>query len=31
MQPKAGFIGTELKDEEELGACSPLDDVMVVP
>jgi len=30
MQPKAGFIGTELKDGAELGACSPLDDVMVV-
>jgi topoisomerase IV subunit A len=30
MEPRAGFIGTDLKDAVELGACSPLDDVMVV-
>jgi topoisomerase IV subunit A len=30
MEPRAGFIGTDLKDAVELGPCSPLDDVMVV-
>ncbi len=30
IERKAGFIGTDLKDVEELGPCSPLDDVMVV-
>jgi len=30
IERKAGFIGTDLKDGEELGPCSPLDDVMVV-
>jgi topoisomerase-4 subunit A len=30
IERKAGFIGTDLKDGEELGPCSPLDDVLVV-
>ncbi len=30
MDPESGFIGTELKSGVEIGACSPLDDVMVV-
>ncbi|HUV12441.1 MAG TPA: hypothetical protein VMY18_02295, partial [Acidobacteriota bacterium] len=30
IERNAGFIGTDLKDGEELGPCSPLDDVMVV-
>lgn len=30
MEPESGFIGTELKGGVEIGACSPLDDVMVV-
>ena len=30
LEPKAGFIGTDLKDAQEVAPCSPLDDVMVV-
>lgn len=30
IEPRAGFIGTDLKDARELGPCSPLDDVMVI-
>lgn len=30
LEPKAGFIGTDLKDAREVAPCSPLDDVMVV-
>ncbi len=30
MDPESGFIGTELKTGVEIGACSPLDDVLVV-
>ena len=30
IEPKAGFIGTDLKNGEPLGSCSSLDDVMVV-
>jgi topoisomerase-4 subunit A len=30
LEPKAGFIGTDLKDAQEIGSCSSLDDVMLV-
>jgi len=30
LEPKAGFIGTELKDAKTLGSCSSLDDVLVI-
>jgi topoisomerase-4 subunit A len=30
IEPKAGFIGTDLKDGKLLGSCSSLDDVMVI-
>lgn len=30
VEAAAGFVGTDLKDAEEIGPCSPLDDVMVV-
>ena len=30
LEPKAGFIGTDLKDAQEVAPCSPLDDVMIV-
>lgn len=30
VEPAAGFIGTELRDAEEVGPCSELDDVLVV-
>ncbi len=30
LEPKAGFIGTDLRDAHEVEFCSPLDDVMVV-
>ncbi len=30
VDAKAGFIGTEMKGEQEVGACSHLDDVLVI-
>jgi len=30
LEPKAGFIGTDLKDARLIGSCSSLDDVMVI-
>jgi topoisomerase-4 subunit A len=30
LEPRAGFIGTDLKDAKLLGSCSSLDDVMVI-
>lgn len=30
VEPKAGFIGTDLRDAKEVGPCSDLDDVLVV-
>ncbi|UCF35842.1 MAG: DNA gyrase/topoisomerase IV subunit A [Acidobacteriota bacterium] len=30
VEPRAGFIGTDLKDAPEIGPCSLLDDVLVV-
>ena len=30
FQPREGFIGTDLREGEELGPCSPLDDVLVI-
>lgn len=30
LEPKTGFIGTDLREAVELGPCSPIDDVLVV-
>ncbi|HRR27391.1 MAG TPA: DNA gyrase subunit A, partial [Acidobacteriota bacterium] len=30
VEPKAGFIGTDLREAQEVGPCSDLDDVLVV-
>jgi topoisomerase-4 subunit A len=30
LEPKAGFIGTDLKNGKLLGSCSSLDDVMII-
>lgn len=30
MEPRAGFIGTDLRESVEIGSCSPLDHVMVI-
>ncbi|HUG44084.1 MAG TPA: DNA gyrase/topoisomerase IV subunit A [Acidobacteriota bacterium] len=30
VEPRAGFVGTDLKDAQEVGSCSPLDDVLTI-
>lgn len=30
VEPKAGFVGSDLRDAQEVGPCSPLDDIVVV-